>query len=170
MGTGGNHLQASGDIPAQGPAPTESFRPPNGFYPFIDRRDGGAQVSSSDVTFHSLAFTGERTPLSQATSEQGLLSELGAGFTGNVPGQSLDSMNSGTAAAKGSRFAKFFDGKGREAQASLASKGMMGNLGPLPPTGAQKVELGGLNPSGNAETRTMEDIFAMLNNSAHVSP
>ena len=168
VGAGGNYLQALGETAAQGPGPAESFRAHDGFYPFDERRDRGSQVSSSDAGFHTLAFTGEQS-LSQAISEQASLSELGVGVPGNVPGQSLDCVNTGVAAAKGSRFAKFFDGKGREAQASVASKGGMGNLGPLPPTGAQKVEIGGLNPSGNADARTMEDIFAMLSNSAHVS-
>ena len=160
VGAGGNHL---GETPA-----TESFRPHDGFYPFGDRRERGCQVSSSEAAFHSLAFTGEQT-LSQTISEQVALSELGVGVPGNVPGQPLDCVSTGVAAAKGSRFAKFFDGKGRETHASVASKGGMGNLGPLPPTGAQKVEIGGLNASGNADARTMEDIFAMLSNSAHVS-
>ncbi|KAL4064972.1 hypothetical protein V8B97DRAFT_1193294 [Scleroderma yunnanense] len=160
VGVGGNPTQALGDISAQGPVPTESFRPPNGFYPFDDRRDG----SSSDTPFHSLAFPGEQTT---SVSEQASLLELGVGLAGNASGQPLECVNSGVAAAKGSRFAKFFDGKGREGQGPLASKGGMGNLGPLPPTGAQKVEIGSLNPSGNAEARAMEDIFAMLNNSAH---
>lgn len=103
-------------------------------------------------------FTGERNALGYAGAEQALVAEHSAG---PLPGQPFDGVNSGIAAAKGSRFAKFFDGKGRDSNpTTVASKGMMGNLATLPP---QKT---GALGHHNADARAMEDIFAMLNNSA----
>ncbi|KAG1716576.1 hypothetical protein ID866_628 [Astraeus odoratus] len=168
VGTGGNFPQTLGDFPTQAPAPTDGLLPHNGFYPFDSHRDGTLQASTSDAAFRShLAFTGERNPLTQVTSEQASPSEIGVGLPTSTSGQLLDGLNSGIAAAKGSRFAKFFDGKGRDNQVPPPSKGALGNIGSLPPTAAQKVELGGLNHSSNADARAMEGIFAMLNNSAH---
>jgi hypothetical protein len=75
-----------------------------------------------------------------------------------------EQTNTGFAAAKGSRLVKFFDGKGRDARPGMG-KAPMG--GPAP---AQRGELSGYNgmPNGNPDARAMEDIFAMLSNSAHV--
>jgi zinc finger CCCH domain-containing protein 13 len=74
-----------------------------------------------------------------------------------------EQLSSGVAAAKGSRFAKFFDGKGRDSHPGMG-KAQVG--GPSP---AQRGDLGGYNgmPT-NPDARAMEDIFAMLSNSAHV--
>ncbi|KAI6044965.1 hypothetical protein EDC04DRAFT_181199 [Pisolithus marmoratus] len=157
-GASGNLAQALGDIPAQSLPQAGALSSLNGFYPFDDRRDGTAQTPLSDATFHhSLAFTCERNSLAQVATEQVSVAEAGAGLSGPP----LDCVNSGAASAKGSRFAKFFDGK-RENQPA-PSKGFTGNSG----FASQKADMGVLHPPSNADAKAMEDIFAMLNNSAH---
>ncbi|KAI6136760.1 hypothetical protein F5141DRAFT_48147 [Pisolithus sp. B1] len=149
------------DAPAQSPPQTEDLSSLNGFYSFDDHRARTAQMPSLDATFrHSLGFTGERNSLAQVVTEQVSVTETGAGLPSHS-GPPLDCVNSGSAAAKGSRFAKFFDGK-RENQPT-PSKGFTGNSG----SASQKADIGVLHPPSNADAKAMEDIFAMLNNSAH---
>lgn len=70
---------------------------------------------------------------------------------------------------KGSRFAKFFDGKTRDAQASGMVKGqnIIGHSSPSP-LAVRRHETGSTNDIfnvANGDGRTMEDIFAMLQSS-----
>lgn len=158
----GHPVHAFDDVPAQSLPQTEDLSSPNGFYPFDDHRARTAQMHLLDATFrHSLAFTGERNSLTQVATEQVSVTETGGGLPGPSSGQPLDCVNTGAAAAKGSRFAKFFDGK-RENQPT-PPKGFTGNSGPA----SQKADMGVLHPPSNADAKAMEDIFAMLNNSAH---
>lgn len=149
-GAAANHIHALGDIPAQNPPQSEVLSSLSGFYPFDEHRNG---TPSSDAMF--------RHPLGQAITEQVSVTETGAGLPGNTSGPPLDCVNFGPAAAKGSRFAKFFDGK-RENQPP-PPKGFAGNSGPA----SQKADMGVLHPPSNADAKAMEDIFAMLNNSAY---
>ena len=82
----------------------------------------------------------------------------------NIPG------GANYAVSKGSRFAKFFDPKTREAHVAGPRLGQQGPA--IPPTMAhpnqrqESISLGGMSiPRGE---RTMEDIFAMLQSSAQV--
>ena len=103
--------------------------------------------------------------------------DLGGSQAGVFPPGSLDPSGSNVpggvsyGANKGSRFAKFFDQKTREAQVGgprLAQQ--VPNLPPAMPHPSQRqdsISLGGMGtPRGE---RTMEDIFAMLQSSAQVS-
>ena len=74
----------------------------------------------------------------------------------------------GFAAAKGSRFAKFFDGKARDTQSQ--SNKSVGYISPSP-NHHQRQEQNNLSnlTSNPGDQRTMDDIFAMLNSSSRVS-
>ncbi|KAI0068467.1 hypothetical protein BV25DRAFT_1987241, partial [Artomyces pyxidatus] len=66
---------------------------------------------------------------------------------------------------KGSRFAKFFDGKARDNQ--VHGMNLSPHVQPSPPPHSfQRQDLGGEPYGAGAENRTMEDIFAMLQNSS----
>ena len=76
----------------------------------------------------------------------------------------------GLAAPKGSRFAKFFDGKARDTQSqSNKSQVPVGYASPSP-NHHQRQEQSNLNnlASNPGDQRTMDDIFAMLNSSSQV--
>ncbi|KAI0094692.1 hypothetical protein BDY19DRAFT_914068 [Irpex rosettiformis] len=77
--------------------------------------------------------------------------ELGGGIGGG-----------GSSVGKGSRFAKFFDAKNREAQSNIGPRRtpVQPGLVPTPPLPGHN----GITQSA-AETRAMEDLFAMLQNS-----
>ena len=81
-----------------------------------------------------------------------------------------EAVYNGFAAAKGSRFAKFFDGKARDAQPqSNKSQVQVGYVSPSP-NHHQRQEQSNLNnlTSNPGDQRTMDDIFAMLNSSSQV--
>ncbi|KIJ68269.1 hypothetical protein HYDPIDRAFT_185388 [Hydnomerulius pinastri MD-312] len=165
VGAGANHNPHLGELPPHFSPATESLRNNNGFSPFEEHRDASSLATSPEAMHRPpLAFSAERSAFAheQALAEIG----LGGGIPNSHSSPSFEPVGSGVAAAKGSRFAKFFDGKGRDNQPIGLGKGGMGNLGPLPPTGPHKMDMGGMLPH-NTEARAMEDIFAMLNNSAH---
>jgi hypothetical protein len=86
---------------------------------------------------------------------------------GVVDHSQADPNSNGYAASKGSRFAKFFDGKTKEQLPPAAPKAQMpvGFTSPSPNLGP-RFDQGGYNPSSNSEEpRTMDDIIAMLANS-----
>jgi len=70
---------------------------------------------------------------------------------------------------KGSRFAKFFDGKSREQPATASTEDLNSLAHPLLSYQRQQGIVGGDSYGLGAENRTMEDIFAMLQNSTQVS-
>jgi zinc finger CCCH domain-containing protein 13 len=90
----------------------------------------------------------------------------------NGQGSFNDVNGAGYAAGKGSRFAKFFDGKSRDGSQYGGSKG----VGPpgfpsSSPAPSQRQEAGGFQHGGiigNADTRSMNEIYTMLSNSAQV--
>ena len=77
----------------------------------------------------------------------------------------------GFAASKGSRFAKFFDGKARDTQ-SQSNKSQVPAVGYISPSPNhhQRQEQSNLSnlASNPGDQRTMDDIFAMLNSSSQV--
>ena len=86
---------------------------------------------------------------------------------GAVDQSQIDPNSNGYAASKGSRFAKFFDGKPKEQPPPPAPQAQMpvGFTSPSPNLGP-RFDQGGYNPSSNGEEpRTMDDIIAMLANS-----
>ncbi|KAF9229479.1 hypothetical protein BS17DRAFT_771518 [Gyrodon lividus] len=149
-----------GELPPHFSPAVESVRASNGFSPFEEHRDAPALLTSSGV-IHRGPFSGDRNIFA---TEQVRTPEPGLG--GSHPTQSFEPIGPGIAAAKGSRFAKFFDGKGKDNQAIGLSQGSIGTLGPSQSTAPQKMDVLGLLPPHNHEARAMEDIFAMLNNSA----
>lgn len=79
-----------------------------------------------------------------------------------------ESNANGYVSAKGSRFAKFFDGKGRDPSATQTKpQTPTGFLSPSPSLGQRQDQSGfnGLHGNHN-DPRTMDDLFAMLSNSS----
>jgi hypothetical protein len=89
--------------------------------------------------------------------------------TEQVPFQDTSPDNGvGFSAAKGSRFAKFFDGKGRDGGLPVAKPhGPIGfaSSSPGPNSGQRQDHFNG----GPTDHRTIDDIYAMLNSSSQVS-
>jgi hypothetical protein len=155
-------------IPSNGPLSTthhndnlDAVRAARGFSPFEEAREGLGLSPLDAFRRASVAPPGDRNAFGHMNLEQGDVP-----ISGPLPSHSVpyEQLNSGIAAAKGSRFAKFFDGKGRDSQPGMGKAPMGG------PTPAQRGELNGYNgiPTSNPDARAMEDIFAMLSNSAHV--
>lgn len=149
---------------------TDTSRPNSGFSPFDEHRDALAlpNPSASEAIYRGPpALAGDRTVF---PADHILAADPGLGgvFSNNHTAQTFEPVSSGIAAAKGSRFAKFFDGKSRDSQPAPFAKGPIGASGLSQPV-PQKMDLQGLQPPHNSEARAMEDIFAMLNNSAQVS-
>jgi hypothetical protein len=100
------------------------------------------------------------------------VSNNNGGFIGNggqtstfdltTPGNQAGSYSSG----KGSRFAKFFDNKGRDSSAAMITKST-GRPSPSPLQGHRQ-DVNRIHMENQADPRTMEDIFAMLQSSAQV--
>lgn len=148
----------------------ETLRANNGFSPFDEQRDALAlpNTSASEVIQRGpLALASDRT-ISPADHTSAAEPGPGGGFSNSHMVQSFEPIGSGVAAAKGSRFAKFFDGKSKDGQPASFAKGQTTTPGLSQPT-PQKTDFPGLHPPHNSEARAMEDIFAMLNNSAQVS-
>lgn len=88
------------------------------------------------------------------------------------PGLGYDAGNAGFAGNKGSRFAKFFvEGKNKEPSPPMNKVQPPIGAPPNGPSPIQRHEQAGFrNASSNSnDPRSMEDIFAMLNNSVQVS-
>ncbi|KAG2117775.1 uncharacterized protein F5147DRAFT_247853 [Suillus discolor] len=154
-------------IPSNGPLSTihhndnpDAVRVTRGFSPFEEAREGLGLSPLDAFRRTSVAPPGDRNAFGHMTVEQ-----VDVPISGPLPSHSIpyEQLNPGIAAAKGSRFAKFFDGKGRDSQPGMGKAPMGG------PTPAQRGELSGYNGihTGNPDARAMEDIFAMLSNSAH---
>lgn len=147
----------------------ETLRPNDELSPFDGHRDAPTlPTTSASEAIHRgpFAMASDRTvfPADHILAAEPSL----GGFSNSHTTQSFDPVGSGIAAAKGSRFAKFFDGKSRDSQPAPFVKGPMGASG-MSQSAPQKTDLPGLHPPHNSDARAMEDIFAMLNNSAQVS-
>ena len=141
------------------------------FSPFGDRTHLTSALDESRETGHFL----HPSDPSRRTSESSLHSELGnPGLSTTQSNSSVDLTNSTGAAqyasGKGSRFAKFFDGKAKDGPPSVKAYTPVG-IQSSSPALSQKPDASGLNdvlgPKG--DKRSMDDIFAMLSNSAQVS-
>jgi hypothetical protein len=93
------------------------------------------------------------------------------GFIGNGNGGAID-LTTGAlngpnySSGKGSRFAKFFDNKGGREPQMVAGKPMLGGLtSPSPIQGHRPDHR--VSSDSQGDPRTMDDIFAMLQNSAN---
>lgn len=88
----------------------------------------------------------------------------------NIQSPSSDPNEAVYGQGRGSRFAKFFDGKAKDGaqQSSLKSGGPSGMISSS--ALRQRQEFGGFNNSGDSsgDMRAINDIFAMLHNSAQV--
>jgi hypothetical protein len=129
----------------------------------------------------SLASFGDRATYGVA-SDLTSYSELGStnplGIQSNIPTSHSPSFDSsgrerGLGGSpfpqqKGSRFAKFFDGKSREQPATAPTESLDAFSHPLLSYQRQQSIGGGDSYPINAENRAMEDIFAMLQNSTQV--
>lgn len=143
--------------------------------------DGSAQVQSEILRRQSLVSFGDRmtygAPPDLNYSETGPTNPLGP--QSNTPNSQSPSLDSGSRERahggspfpqqKGSRFAKFFDGKSREQPATASAEDLSSLTHPLLPYQRQQGVGGGESYTHNGENRTMEDLFAMLQNSTQVS-
>ncbi len=143
--------------------------------------DANAHTQSEIFRRQSLASFGDRT--TYGASDLTSYSELGSanllGPQSNVPNSQSPSFESsgrerGLGGSpfpqqKGSRFAKFFDGKSREQPATVSTESLDAFSHPLLTYQRQQSIGGGDTYPIHAENRTMEDIFAMLQNSTQVS-
>ncbi|KAH9937603.1 uncharacterized protein B0H18DRAFT_1113418 [Fomitopsis serialis] len=164
-GLGGEpHLFHNGrHNPLDGPRMQRSFSPHSSM----------SQVSGQFDEFHEGQMLGQMGDLRRASLHDraglGLANDVGPSYGDLSSPSSLELANANYATGKGSRFAKFFDSKTRDAP-PVANRKMSGMAGfpsnaqiPDPRQGGMGLN-GGIN--GNGDTRTMEDIFAMLQNSA----
>jgi hypothetical protein len=147
----------------------------------VFQSDVNAHTQSEMLRRQSLASFGDRATYG-AASDLTSYSELGSpnplGIQSNIPTSHSPSFESsgrerGLGGSpfpqqKGSRFAKFFDGKSREQPATASTESLDAYSHPLL-TYQRQQNIGGDSYPLNAENRAMEDIFAMLQNSTQVS-
>ena len=164
--------------------------PPPGFSNLINPPTR-LPVFSSDSSSHtqpevlrrqSLASFADRMAYG-ASSDLTAYSEMGAtnphGPQSNIPSSQSPSFDSASRERghggspfpqqKGSRFAKFFDGKSREQPPPVSPEELNTLAHPLLSYQRQQGIGGGDSYTLGTENRTMEDIFAMLQNSSQVS-
>lgn len=143
---------------SQGYSKNDSPRPVAAFSPFEEqnRQTYGSEESRDSGIATNLMNLSLRGPVDQMFSPSNNQAEA--------------AVYNGFAAVKGSRFAKFFDGKARDAQPQ-SNKSQM-PVGYVSPSSNhhQRQEQNSLNSlaSNPGDQRTMDDIFAMLNNSSQV--
>lgn len=140
----------------QGLSKSDAARSLQGFSPFDDQtrpsfisEEPGKFVDSS--TAHHQEFR-EHIPFTPSTEHGSFQDDNGVGFS----------------AAKGSRFAKFFDGKGRDGVAKPQGPVGFVSSSPVPGPGRRQEHFNGVG-SGMTDHRAMDDIYAMLNSSSQVS-
>lgn len=163
--------------------------PPPGFSNFINPPTRVPAFPSDNSTHpqpelrrQSLASFGDRVTYG-TSSDFAAYSDIGAtnslGPQSNTPNSQSPSLDSAGRERghggspfpqqKGSRFAKFFDGKPREQPATSSTEDLGSLSYPLLSYQRQHGIGGGDSYTPGAENRTMEDIFAMLQNSSQVS-
>jgi len=146
------------------PLKSESLRPPPGFSPFEDQSrssvgfDEPREQNFTQPPDSLRRVSAERPPFT-LTSESGVYPD---------PSSFDPSNGAGYATSKGSRFAKFFDGKAREGQTTMTKAETPVGFVSSSPIPGPRQEQGGFN-GGNTDHRAMDDLFAMLNSSAQVS-
>jgi hypothetical protein len=140
---------------SQGFSKNDSPHPAASFSPFEEQNRQTYDESRDPGIATNLANLSLRGPVDQMFNP-----------SSNQP----ESVYNGFAAAKGSRFAKFFDGKTRDMQSqSNKSSVPVGYISPSP-NHHQRQEQNNLSnlASNPGDQRTMDDIFAMLNSSSQV--
>jgi hypothetical protein len=163
--------------------------PPPGFSNLVNptrltgfSNEGSPQTQSEILRRQSLASLGDRMTYG-GTSDLGAYPEMGStnplGPHSNTQNSQSPSFDSGGRERghggspfpqqKGSRFAKFFDGKSREQPVALPSEDLSSLAHPLLSYQRQQGVVGGESYTLGSENRTMEDIFTMLQNSTQVS-
>ncbi|KAH7915376.1 hypothetical protein BJ138DRAFT_1141973 [Hygrophoropsis aurantiaca] len=162
MQNGNNPMFHHNDNPPSALSPNPDGLRPQGLSPLDEVRDRGAIASPSEVFRRGSAVSsGDRTSFYM---EQLIPNDMSHGVSpNNLHGVLYEPAGSGVAAAKGSRFAKFFDGRGRDSP--VVNKASGGGVGH--PASRQELSNFTGMPGGNPDARAMEDIFAMLSNSAH---
>jgi hypothetical protein len=142
--------------------------------------EASTQTQSEILRRQSLASLGDRMSYggsSDTYSEMGSTNQLGP--QSNAQNSQSPSFDSGGRERghggspfpqqKGSRFAKFFDGKSREQPVAPPTEDLSSLPHPLLPYQRQQGVVGGDSYTLGSENRTMEDIFTMLQNSTQVS-
>ncbi|KAI0079596.1 hypothetical protein K474DRAFT_1696309 [Panus rudis PR-1116 ss-1] len=189
IGQGGSHMNLSGVDPLADlgvysnarATPSDAGRSTRSYSPFAQAVVGPGVFDEPHESSHlrrsSVVSSLDRTSFSLG-SENGSAypdpNSLSSNFVGNGPPFDLGgaaATGANVAAGKGSRFAKFFDNKAREVSPGVPVRnGQRGPaLGPStsPLPNLRQDQLVGNGGLGNGpENRTMEDIFAMLQNSA----
>lgn len=147
--------------------------------PFEEARDGTTLGQLNDLRRTSAV---ERAAFGLSNEPTGPFGDLGgpsASGPNMSPSGSLDLTGANLpgganyATGKGSRFAKFFDTKTRDGQPPNGRKVPgLSSMPSSPPQSDPRQGMMGLNGmmGVNGDNRTMEDIFAMLQNSAQVRP
>ncbi|KIL70666.1 hypothetical protein M378DRAFT_6610 [Amanita muscaria Koide BX008] len=148
------HLNASDSLYGHGAAKVEGSRPAPGFSPFEEATRG---ASVEDPLSVNVPDTLRRLHVerSSANVDVGHLDSAAFEINPSYPGP------------RGSRFAKFFDNKSRDSAPLPKSQTPVGLVSSSPHPGQRPEQ----NPyeslhGTTAEPRTLEDIFAMLNNSS----
>ncbi|KAG6872877.1 hypothetical protein C0995_005735 [Termitomyces sp. Mi166 len=136
---------------------SDNLRPLPGFSPFEDQnRSHGFEDFSSLATVSpdpNRRTTTERSTFTPPTEHP------------QFPDPMSPENGNGYPANKGSRFAKFFDSKGREG-APITSKTPAGLVSSSPGSGSQRPEHGFSTNQGNGpDLRAMDEIYAMLSSS-----
>ena len=131
-------------------AKSEPVRPPSGFSPFEE------QMRQPYVFDEAREF-----------QNQPQINHRPSMDFGSQPEQNYNNM----AAGKGSRFAKFFDGKSRDGlpAGKPPGPGVPLSTSPLQNQRSDQANFGGIAPNAG-DQRAMDELFAMLSNSSHVSP
>ncbi|KAF8078451.1 hypothetical protein FPV67DRAFT_1663190 [Lyophyllum atratum] len=130
------------------------FEDPNrSSYGLEDHRDAGNLAISPDAHRRAIAERHTFTPPTEHPPFHDTSSDTGSGYSAN----------------RGSRFAKFFDAKGREGAPAISKTHTpVGLMSSSPGPGGQRQDYIGFNGNhGNApDPRTMDEIYAMLSSSS----
>ena len=126
------------------------------------------QIDDRDLYVQQFESQRRASGMSNVSSEG---SFVDVGFTGNGGGSAID-LTSGTpngqnySSGKGSRFAKFFDNKGGREPQMVGGKPMLAGLTSPSPIQGHRPD-NRMPTDSQGDPRTMDDIFAMLQNSAN---
>lgn len=156
-------------------AMSEAMRAHQGFSPFDQHTRPGFSSDDHRGPNDAIRRMGSASPAGRGPFSPDTGVNYGGGhnanadsFSVNGSGPPFDPMNNGAQLnqGKGSRFLKYFEEKGREAQQQPGMgrkpSGPIGYQSSSPIPG-QRQEAGGFNGGGQMEGRTVDDLFAMLN-------
>ena len=139
-----------------------------------DSHDDPRLVHASEGLRRQAALPTDRSSSALGSEGSSPFMELG-GHNFSPNGSNYDMSGNtigGPSTGKGSRFAKFFDAKNRDIQPAQPLRKPQGpgllSTSPLPGPRQEQIGLNGAPPHIN-DNRTMEDLFAMLQNSTQAS-